>query len=262
MRTVIAVAALASTLAAGAGGTARPLQSWSDRGHRWIVGDTETGPRPPGAVRCGAQVCESNDGGRHWRRRFSCCEAIVDLVRTSSHAGVVTGSTAKGVSAWWTVGGGRWFPTQRIDGDVEGRGQHLFWHRFGTTLYEVRPWPPAGPIPCVHPTKTWPTICDPQDSVLEADPVAIIPDGQLAGLANVPGGIVAPVAGTPPRVLIRRNDDTRLAALSTDAEICSGTEPVRVQVRWPRLFVPACGAVGHRGWRSQDGGKTWEFAAK
>jgi hypothetical protein len=262
MRSLVAIAALATVLAAGGGGGTTPrLQSWSDRQHRWVVGDTSTGPRAPGAVRCGAQVCESNDGGRHWRKRFSCCEDIVDLVRTSARAGVVAGNS-KEVAVWWTVGGGKWFPTDRIAGDFEGRGESLFWHRFGTTLYEVRPWPPTGPIPCVHPTKTWPRICDPQESVFEADPVAIIPDGEFAGLANVPGGVVAPIAGSPPRVLVRRDDDTRLATLSTDAEICGGTEPVRVQVRWPRLFVPACGGVGRRGWRSVDGGKTWEFVAK
>lgn len=259
MRNLVFVALLALGVG-GPSGAVQPLQSWADRKHRWVVGTV--GPAAaPGAIRCGAQVCESNDGGRHWRRRFTCCTEIVDLVRTSALAGVVSGG-AQGVHVWWTVGGGRWFPTQQIDGDFEGRGRHLFWHRHGTTLYEVRPWPPAGPIPCLHPTKTWPKTCDAQDSVFESDPVAIIPDGQIVGLANIPGGVIAPVAGTPPRVVVRRNDLSDLVTLSGDADVCSATGAQRIQVHWPRLFIPACGAVGHRGWHSLDGGKTWEFVGK
>jgi hypothetical protein len=145
--------------------------SWADQRHQhgWtdvtsggpIVEGAPAEPRCPGTQRNAgsvAFVCATEDAGRSWRRIFQAGHGLIylrDYTRTSRLAGVVSlprddalPHTLRSGVFWTRDNGAHWYETSRIGPLVEHRGGRLFWHTFGGPLYEVRPWPPQGPVRC------------------------------------------------------------------------------------------------------------------
>lgn len=92
--------------------------------------------------------------------------------------------------------------------------------------------------------------------------VVRLEEGRLAGLVNVPGGVLATVTDSPvPRVLLYQQGRPRVVDLPSAGALfpCTGfnREPI---VTWPRITVLGCtGSSGNPGggWLTDDGGKTW-----
>lgn len=279
MRT-LGVLAVALVLPLAARASARPLPfpvaeaSFSDSMHGWAP---NYGVRLP----CETEtICATDDGGRTWRGVFTTDGDFAFLkepVRTSATAGVVLRGRF-GFSPFGTRDGGRtWFPMKRpplpnpglIDPTpphFQGSGTLLFLHYFGSTLFRVVPWPrPSGA------------------DEFEYRAVFTVQDGKLGQMANVPGGVAAPVHGDdfeprgsvvdapafiPHAVLVHRAGKTSVHPFPPAP---TGDRPVG-EVRglgssWPWLFfagyrgVPGrcCERVRAVLWRSPDGGVSWRL---
>jgi hypothetical protein len=221
--------------------------SWADSQHGWQI--------------CGAALCQSNNGGRTWRRVTlpSYIGEVSAAVRTSTAAGVVAGTPTfmtTGVPVAWTRNAGRsWHHTNQLSGCFQGNSSLLFADA-GTGIVQVTPWPPPGRR--LHTKTVW---ADPSGR-----PVCY-------PLANLPGGIAALIA--PPNralelaVLLHRLDSNRLVELPQTNE--SGVTymlQATLSTAWPDLYVtaqayastttpPGNKHLGELFWHSPDGGTTW-----
>lgn len=263
---VCVLAGLAAAVSFGA--QAGPDESWVGSQYGWTA-------NPPSRCKPHFDVCATEDGGATWHGVFSGGTFIFGLVRTSRTAGVV--STGRQASArFWTRDNGRhWYLTKNVGPEFQGSGAYLFWIDFGPTLHRVRPWPPVGKARCkggwaagafVDPAPTrGANVCSgPAVEVgMKAVSAVTLEEGTLAGLANVPGGVIASVTASPvPRVLLYRLGKPRVVDLPPVGKLmpCTGfnTEPL---VTWPRITVLGCRqeGIGEQAgvWLSGDGGATW-----
>jgi hypothetical protein len=270
---IVGVGFFAAVVAlAASGARLTPDESWADSQHGWTA-------NPPARCKPRRDVCATEDGGATWHGIFNGGTFVFGVVRTSRSAGAV--STGRQASArFWTRDNGRhWYRTKKIGPEFIGSGKYLFWIDFGRTLYRVAPWPPRLEARCrgawtaaafdTQATKGG-NVCG--GSAVEAGMNAVaavrLEQGELAGLANVPGGVIATVvASSVPRVLLYRLGKPRVVDLppagGRDPCIGAGREPV---VSWPRITVFACPPrvsprVGEKdpeaAWVSNDGGATW-----
>lgn len=224
--------------------------SWADSQHGWKAG-------------CGVDagcVLSTENGGRTWHRigRFE----VQGLVRTSARAGLVVGTGHPGPITWWTRDNGRhWYEANPrvIPASAVGNARFLFWHT-RTQLFQVRPWPPRGRQPpnCRFRCR-W-------NGGSRSVGVARSTVGQFAGIANLPGGVLAVIDSgddaVVSRVLLRQGGRNTTMSLPLAQRIrpCSnfyGAEPV---VDWPKIAVFGCtGTSADKAvtWISEDGGRTW-----
>lgn len=103
-------------------------------------------------------LCATENGGRSWRRVFQAGDGLTylrDFARTSTKAGVVSVArdqplprTLRSGVFWTRDNGLHWYETSRIGPLVQHSAGGLFWRNPGGPLYEVRPWPPRGPVKC------------------------------------------------------------------------------------------------------------------
>ena len=220
-------------------------------------------------------ICATDDGGRTWRTVFAVGSFLRDPVRTSALAGVVLA----GPYPFWTRNGGRtWFEMERPPASspglpdptpprYQGRGNLLFVHYGGRTLYRVVPWPSRAEPPCTargpEPARR---VCGvpPANGGLEYRAVHTLERDALGPMANVPGGIVALVTGdrrAPAAVLLHRLGRTTLRRLPPPpaSHLPPDFSP-RVAASWPWLFVVAHSRTAF--WWSRDGGRTWGVVAR
>jgi hypothetical protein len=266
--TVLAVVTLAGLCAAVAlGARALPGESWASSQFGWTAD-------PPLRCKPRLDVCATEDGGASWHGIFRGGTFVFGVVRTSRTAGVV--STGRQVSArFWTRDNGlHWYLTRRVGPEFQGSGGYLFSIDFGPKLTRIRPWPPVAKARCkavwtggafgTAPVKGGNVCSGPAvEAGMKATTVVTLEEGELGGLANVPGGVIATVTSAPvPRVLVYRLGRPRIVDLPTAGGLfpCTGfnREPV---VTWPRLTVLACrqGGTGEQAgvWVSDSGGVTW-----
>jgi hypothetical protein len=261
---VLAVAGLGVAVALGA--RALPGESWVGSQYGWTTD-------PPAHCKPRRDVCATEDGGASWHGIFNGGTFVFGVVRTSRTAGVV--STGRQVSArFWTRDNGRhWYRTSQIGAEFQGSGTYLFWIDFGPTLYRVTPWPPRRAAKCrgvwtgaafdTEAAKGGNVCSGPAvEAGMRASSAVKLEEGKLAGLANVPGGVIATVTDSPvPRVLLYRLGRPRVVDLPAAGGLvpCVGfnREPT---VSWPRVTVLACrGAAGDPAgtWVSSNGGVSW-----
>jgi hypothetical protein len=268
MRLVVVVACVLACLGATVALAARALpgESWVGSQYGWTAD-------PPARCTPRRDVCATEDGGVSWHGIFNGGTFVFGVVRTSQAAGVV--STGRQASArFWTRDNGRhWYWTSRIGPEFMGSGRYLFWIDFGPALYRVTPWPPRGKASCAG---VWTgaafdtegakggNVCS--GPAVEAGMRAVravrLKQGELAGLANVPGGVIATVRSSPvPQVLLYRLGTPRVVELPAAGGLapCVGfnREPI---VSWPRITVLACrgeAAAPVGTWVSTDGGASW-----
>jgi hypothetical protein len=265
----LAIACVA--LPAAAAPTMLRNASWADNRHGWI--DCH-----------GGGVCATEDGGRSWRQIFTGGNYIFALVRTSVTAGMTeTGNTA-GFSFWTRDNGVRWYelpnvptPTGSERGLVfEGRGNLLFWHQSGTTLFQLTPWPATADPPCKG--QSWPgpgtCVLAEADSPFTSTAVETIPTGTLDRMRNIPGGVAVLVTATDPNaspggVLVHRGDTNSVSTLPEPPLERRSLTCTGFYAAWPALFVeassfsagPGCAKLPRVLWRSADGGDTWTVAS-
>ncbi len=279
MRTIalsgLLLIAISAVALGGVGAQATPGESWADSQRGWTSS-------PPARCKPRRDVCATEDGGATWHGIFNGGTFVFGVVRTSAAAGVV--STGRQIAErFWTRDNGRhWYRTSEIGSEFQGSGKYLFWVNLGRTqftdfarvLYRVRPWPPTGKARCrgawtaaafdTEPAKGG-NVCSgpPIEGGMRASRAVTLAAGRFAGLANVPGGVLATVTDAPvPRVLLYQQGRPRVVDLPSTAGAlvpCTGfnREPV---VTWPRITVLGCaGPSGNPsgGWLSVDGGKSW-----
>jgi hypothetical protein len=264
---LIAVGTVAALGAAAAlGARALPGESWVGSQYGWTTD-------PPERCKPRRDVCATEDGGASWHGIFNGGTFVFGVVRTSRTAGAV--STGRQVAErFWTRDNGRhWYRTRKIGPEFQGSGTYLFWIDFGPTLYRVNPWPPGAKARCrgawtaaAFDTKAVKggNVCSgaPVDAGMRSSAVVRLEEGKLAGLSNIPGGVIATVTASPvPRVLIYRLGRPRVVDLPAAGALqpCVGfnSEPI---VSWPRITVLACGgAAGDPSgtWVSSNGGASW-----
>jgi hypothetical protein len=252
-----------------------PLSSgWIDARHGWS-GDGEGGAR------------WSDDGGRTWRVLMDLGRFQLEAVRTSPKAaisGFVTGCCGGPLThdlLWTNDAGKHWYldgpPMSR--GAFAGRGNLLFWHDGGDTLYRVEGWPPRGVYPCdeVEPGDLGVLMSGklcraPSDHGMRSVSVASLDRGAFGGMRALPDGIFAhvydPVAESSHAAVYRQGSLSleQLPAPVSSADDERALAPPRLAADWPRLYVLSdlhvvasrrAVWVGTVLWRSGDGGKTW-----
>jgi hypothetical protein len=155
----------------------------------------------------------------------------------------------------------------------EGRGNLLFWHQSGTTLFQLTPWPAPADPPCK--AQSWPgpgtCVLAAADSPFTSATVGSVSTGSLDRMRNVPGGVAVLVTATDPNaspagVLVHRGDANAVTTLPEPpferrSLTCSG-----FYAAWPTLLVEAsafstgvgCARLPRVLWRSPDGGATWK----
>lgn len=264
---IVGVGFFAAVVAlAASGARLTPDESWADSQHGWTA-------HPPARCKPRRDVCATEDGGATWRGIFNGGTFIFGVVRTSRTAGVV--STGRQASArFWTRDNGRhWYRTKKIGPEFIGSGKYLFWIDFGPALYRVTPWPPRLEPSCrgVWTVAAFETeaakggnVCSGPavDAGMKAVRAVRLEQGELAGLTNVPGGVIATVTESPsPRVLLYRLGNARVVDLPAAGSLvpCTGfsREPI---VSWPRITVLACRAAAGEplgAWVSSNGGASW-----
>jgi hypothetical protein len=218
-------------------------------------------------------VCATENGGATWRGIFNGGTFIFGVVRTSRTAGVVSTGRQASARFWTRDNGHHWYRSSRIGREFQGSGDYLFWTDLSATLHRVKPWPPTGTAKCrgfwtaaafdTEPAKGGNVCSGPAvDARMRSSAAVTLEEGKLAGLANVPGGVIATVTESPvPRVLLYRLGRPRVVDLPVSGNMApcagAGREPT---VTWPRITVVGCaGTAGNPigGWFSTDGGGTW-----
>jgi hypothetical protein len=258
------IAAAGLLAAAALAVRALPGESWIGSQYGWTA-------TPPSNCKPRRDVCSTENGGATWHGIFNGGTYVFGVVRTSSTAGVV--STGRQAAArFWTRDNGRhWYRSARIGPEFQGSGSLLFWIDSGATLHRVRPWPPTAPARC---RGTWSgaafvtapgrNVCNGPavEAGMRSSDAVTLEEGKLAGLSNVPGGVIVTVSSSPvPRILFYRRGTPRVVDLPNTGMVpCAGfnREPI---VTWPRITVLGCttpaGDVSGV-WVSNDGGLKWQ----
>jgi hypothetical protein len=202
----------------------------------------------------------TEDGGRHWHLIFRAQgDDIMDFLRTSANAGVIS-INLKAPEQYWTSDNGRhWHFTRRLPAfwqagtDLAGKGHLLHWSR-GHVLYRVRNWPPepgAGP----------------RLRLLYG-----VSNGRFTDLAWIPGGVAGVILREPgsptarlARVLLRRSKRTYVIRLrDPDPARAAQVRWLRLYASWPELTVLGEGEFGDPvvSWKSSDGGREWTISGR
>jgi hypothetical protein len=251
--------------------------SWFDSKHAWaFVG------RP-------SEIYVTKNGGRKWLGPiFRGGNRNYALVPTSPRHAVVEAGNWSGFSFWTNDRGRFWYETDgfgvacyancvpRAGRSVAraGRGNLLFWHDRGDTLYQVRAWPPVGRFPCTE------LIFDsggpppghhlcrrlPDEAGLSSVPVARLDRGSaFRELASVPGGVAAMIdrstAERAPRIALFRHGSLSLLTLP-EPKVEGAFGNFTIVAPWPRIYVVGRilrqnRATGWVVWRSADAGASW-----
>jgi hypothetical protein len=224
--------------------------SWADSQHGWMSGcsldDT-----------C---VLSTENGGRTWHRIGSF--EVEGLVRTSARGGLVFELGRPGPLVWWTRDNGRhWYEATHslVRGEPVGNGRFLF-SQTRSSIFQVRPWPPRGRAPGRCRFCVW-------NGGSRSVEVAHVDQGQFAGIANLPGGVLAVIDSgddaVPSRVLLRQHGRNTRMRLPVVAGIrpCANFYSADPVVAWPRIAVFGCTGSSSPDkaitWVSEDGGRTW-----
>jgi len=258
------IAAAAGSVAAALAANALTDESWFGSRYGWTAS-------PPSSCKPRRDVCSTENGGSSWHGIFNGGTFVFGVVRTSQSAGVVSTGRQASTRFWTRDNGRHWYRSSRIGPEFQGSGSYLFWIDNGATLHQVLPWPPTGRARCRGTWSGAAFVASPGRNVCNGPAVeagmrssvaVTIEEGKLAGLSNVPGGVIVTVSGSPvPRVLLYRRGQPRVVDLpGKDMVPCTGfnREPI---VTWPRITVLGCSsAAGDLSgvWVSNNGGVAWQ----